>query len=118
MRLNNLEYLKKFRRQLRNDGTSAEAFLWRYLKNKHLSGRKFRRQHSVGNYILDFYCPKEKLAIELDGEIHNDLSIEEYDWQRTKILETFNITVLRFDNETVFENIENVIEEIQRNFKT
>ena len=59
-----------FRKKLRNSGTSAEVELWKHISNKKIEGRKFRRQHSVGNYILDFYCPSEKLAIELDGEGH------------------------------------------------
>ncbi|WP_255518216.1 endonuclease domain-containing protein [Fulvivirga sp. M361] len=65
--LYNKPELKKFRKELRNNGTSAEATLWTMLKNKQLEGRKFRRQYSVGYYILDFYCTSERLAIELDG---------------------------------------------------
>jgi len=68
-RLNNLPELAGFRRKLRNALTPAEARLWTLLKRAAL-GRKFRRQHSVGRYILDFYCPSEKLAVELDGEDH------------------------------------------------
>jgi hypothetical protein len=63
--INNRKELEPYRKALRNNSTSAEIFLWDFLKNKKLAGRKFRRQHSVGNYILDFYCPDEKLAIEL-----------------------------------------------------
>ena len=64
-----LPYLKTFRRDLRNGLTPAEAFLWDRLKRSKLDGRKFRRQHSVGGYILDFYCCEEGLAIGLDGEV-------------------------------------------------
>lgn len=65
--INNLPYLKTFRKELRNNLTPAEAKFWKIVQNKNFEGRKFRRQHSVGNYILDFYCPSEKLAVELDG---------------------------------------------------
>jgi very-short-patch-repair endonuclease len=69
-RIHNRVELKPFRKKLRNNSTSAEATLWTYLKNRQLEGRKFRRQHSIGNYIADFYCPEEQLVIELDGEGH------------------------------------------------
>jgi hypothetical protein len=69
-RINNLPHLKTFRQKLRNNLTPAEAKLWAYIKNSQVEGRKFRRQHSVDNYILDFYCPSERLAIELDGQGH------------------------------------------------
>ena len=59
------------RKELRNHSTPAEAILWRMLKGKQIAGLKFRCQHSVGPYVLDFYCPQIKLAIELDGEVHN-----------------------------------------------
>jgi len=63
--INNRPELKKFRKNLRNNSTSAEATLWTYLQKSQLDGRKFKRQHSVENYILDFYCPSEKLCVEL-----------------------------------------------------
>jgi very-short-patch-repair endonuclease len=69
-KIHNVKQLKERRKQLRNSLTSAEAKLWGLLKDSQLENRKFRRQHSVGPYILDFYCPSEKLCIELDGEIH------------------------------------------------
>ncbi len=68
--LHNRKYLKENRKMLRSNLTPAEAELWKHLKSSQLYGRKFRRQHSIGNFILDFYCPSEKLAIELDGQIH------------------------------------------------
>src|SRR5690606_37295233 len=80
--INNLPHLKTFRKQLRNNLTPAEASLWKMLQGKQLDGRKFRRQHSVTNYILDFYCPAEKLAIELDGQGHFEASQAEYDFER------------------------------------
>jgi len=68
--LNNINYLKDTRKYLRNNLTEAESLLWEVLKGKKLAGRKFRRQHSIGYYIVDFYCPSEKLIIELDGQHH------------------------------------------------
>ena len=70
-RLNNLPQLKHFRRKLRSHLTPAEAKLWTYLKAKQLDGHRFRRQHSIGGYILDFYCAASKLAIELDGQAYD-----------------------------------------------
>lgn len=61
---------KNFRKHLRNNFTPAEATLWQYLKNKQINGRRFRRQFGVDKYVLDFYCPAENLAVELDGEDH------------------------------------------------
>ncbi|MDY5238402.1 endonuclease domain-containing protein [Bacteroides helcogenes] len=100
------------RKELRNHSTPAEATLWKMLKGEQVAGLKFRRQHSVGPYILDFFCPEIKLAIELDGEVHNKQ--EEYDEQRTHFLQkTKGIEVLRFENRTVFENAELIIREIE-----
>jgi very-short-patch-repair endonuclease len=70
MQLNNKPILKNYRKGLRNNMTEAEIVLWKYLKGSQLDGKKFRRQHSFGNYILDFYCAPLKLAIELDGASH------------------------------------------------
>jgi very-short-patch-repair endonuclease len=93
--LSNLPHLKTFRRELRNNLTPAEARFWKVVQNKNLEGRKFRRQHSVGNYILDFYCPSEKLVIELDGEVHFGDKARVYDRERRLFLEHFGIKVLR-----------------------
>ena len=68
----NRKSLKFFRSLLRNKSTSAEAELWNILKSKKLNARKFRRQHSIGNYIVDFFCASEKLVIELDGNPHGE----------------------------------------------
>jgi very-short-patch-repair endonuclease len=75
------------RRSLRNRSTSAEATLWGILKSKKLDGRKFRRQHGIGYYIVDFCCPAEKLVIELDGDQHGDHEQIEKDKKRDKYLE-------------------------------
>ncbi|MFC1224604.1 endonuclease domain-containing protein [Pedobacter sp. BG31] len=117
MVIHNLKYLKEKRRELRNNLTPAEATMWGYLQNSKLDGRKFRRQHSVGNYILDFYCPSEKLAIEVDGSSHDDYSAEMYDKERTDFLESKGIRIIRFDNIDVFESEELVCEAIRKHFK-
>lgn len=113
--IHNRDYLKKFRKDLRNNSTSAEATLWRYLKGKQL-GKKFRRQHSVGNYILDFYCASDRIAVELDGAQHFSDEGISYDEERTKYLNRFNIKVIRFENAKVFEDIQAVLSEIKKVF--
>ncbi len=114
--INNRPELKEYRKNLRNNGTTAESFLWNYLKAKQLDGRKFRRQFSVGNYILDFYCPAEKLCIELDGAGHFTDAGLKYDEERTEYLNSLGIKVIRFENITVFEHTESVLEDIKSNF--
>ncbi|SDB21689.1 Very-short-patch-repair endonuclease [Flavobacteriaceae bacterium MAR_2010_188] len=109
---------KEYRKNLRNNLTSAEATLWKYLQNKKLKGRKFRRQHSINNFIVDFYCPQEKLIIELDGAGHLDFAQQNYDAERTAILEKLGHYILRFENKMVFEEIDYVLEEISRKFNT
>ncbi len=115
--INNKKILEPYRKALRKNLTPAEAFLWRLIKNSQLEKRKFRRQHSVGNYILDFYCPSEKLAIELDGEFHFTPEGVEYDKKRTEYINNFNIKVVRFENKLVFENTDWVLGEIKNNFR-
>ncbi len=114
--INNHPALKEHRKILRNNSTSAEATLWLSLKNKQLENRKFRRQFSVENYIIDFYCPSEKLAIELDGADHYTSAGYEYDQERTKVLNTHGIKVIRFENIEVFKALENVLETIKNSF--
>ena len=114
--INNLPYLKTFRKELRNNLTPAEAKFWTLVQNSKLEGRKFRRQHSVGNYILDFYCPSEKLAIELDGEVHFNETAQLKDAERTLFLNNYGIKVLRFENKLVFEQTEQVLDEIKESF--
>ena len=114
--LHNRRYLKEHRKELRGSLTPAEAELWKHLKGGSLEGRKFRRQHSVGNYIVDFYCPSEQLVIELDGQVHNHATAEQVDQERDQYLKSLNIRVLRFENKDVFDNLEAVINEISSNF--
>ena len=113
--LHNIKPLKEFRKDLRNNCTPAEATLWKFLQKNKL-GKKFRRQHSVGNYILDFYCPDEKLAIELDGQHHYTNSGLAYDQERTAYLNHRGIKVIRFENEEVFQATEEVLATIKSHF--
>ncbi|MBI2067458.1 MAG: endonuclease domain-containing protein [Deltaproteobacteria bacterium] len=104
--------LKDRRRQLRQDQTDAERLLWRLIRNKNLKGLKFWRQYSVGPYILDFYCPSQRLAVELDGGQHAEQFIIEYDQERTDFLKSRSIRVLRFWNSEFLTNPEGVLEKI------
>lgn len=94
--------MKNIRRELRNNLTPAEASLWKYLQKRGLEGRKFRRQHSVGRYVLDFYCPEEKLYVELDGQGHFTGFGIRYDEHRTEYLGSLGIRVCRIENKRVF----------------
>lgn len=114
--INNLPHLKTFRKDLRKNLTPAEAAFWNVVKNSKFEGRKFRRQHSLGNYILDFYCPSERLAIELDGDVHFHDKVRENDYKRRLFLEQHGIKVLRFENRRVFEDLEWVLDVIRSNF--
>ena len=115
--IHNRKYLENWRKKLRNNSTSAEATLWKSLQRKKLMGRKFRRQHSIFNYIVDFYCPSEKLIIELEGAGHFNISQQNYDLERTDKLELVGFKGIRFENKIVFEDIELLLAEIERNFK-
>lgn len=116
--LNNKPELKPYRRNLRNGGTSAEATLWKHLQHSKLEGRKFRRQHSFGHYILDFYCPTERLCVELDGAAHFTEEGMAKDEARTAYLNSMNIRVVRFENKCVFDDINFVLNEIKKTFLT
>ncbi|MCK4333671.1 endonuclease domain-containing protein [candidate division WOR-3 bacterium] len=105
------EILKRCR-ELRSSQTPAELKLWTCLRNKQLFGFKFRRQHPIGKFIVDFYCHEAKLAIELDGGGHTEPAQAKYDNERTDSLEVEGIRILRFWNTDVLGNLEGVIETI------
>jgi very-short-patch-repair endonuclease len=109
--------LKQFRKELRQKLTPSEAFLWTHLKSRQLNNKRFTKQHSIQNYIVDFYCASEKLIIELDGEVHNNPIAQAYDLNRTRELEKLGYTVIRFENKMVFDNLPSVLKEIKDNFK-
>ncbi|MEK7637583.1 MAG: endonuclease domain-containing protein [Patescibacteria group bacterium] len=102
--------LLKRRRQLRNYPTEAERRLWLVLRKRSLCGLKFRRQYSVGKYIVDFYCPSHRLAIEVDGGQHYTSERIAYDAQRTKFLNQRNIRVVRVTNAEVYWHLDEVID--------
>ena len=103
---------KKQRKYLRNNMTKAEVILWSKLKGKKLKGYKFRRQHGIGDYIIDFYCPKLNLAIEVDGETHYTLEGKQHDGNKESYLEELGVAILRFTNPQVKQNLDGVIEQI------
>ncbi|MCH8063301.1 MAG: endonuclease domain-containing protein [Chloroflexi bacterium] len=105
---------KEKRRLLRNNMPNAETVIWTRLKGKQLLGYKFRRQYSVDRYIVDFYCPELKLAVEIDGDSHYQKGSEDNDRRRQAFIESFGIQFLRFTNEDVFKNLEGVIETVRR----
>ena len=94
---------------MRIDLTSAEATLWRILKGEKLNGVQFRKQHSIENFIVDFYCPSAKLIIELDGQGHFTSEGKSYDSIRDARLQELGFIILRFENKELFKNPEGVI---------
>lgn len=96
---------------LRNEPTPSELVLWGVLRKQQLGGLRFRRQHPVGRFILDFYCPRAKLAVELDGGVHDDQ--EGRDAERTAVLESMGYRVLRFRNEEVLNGLTTVLQRIE-----
>ena len=92
--------------QLRNYMTIAEKILWEELKKKEIFKVRWKRQHPIDIFVVDFYCHKYKLAIEVDGEIHQNLEIHERDDGREHDIEKLGIKILRFTNQQVFEDID------------
>ena len=97
-------------RYLRRNMTPAEQKLWQALKGRQLDGLKFRAQHPVGPFILDFYCPACELVVELDGDVHDGQA--DYDQARTQQLYHYNYQVIRFRNEEVLADLSSVLERI------
>jgi very-short-patch-repair endonuclease len=105
--------LKARRKELRNNPTPAEAILWKYLQCRQILGKKFRRQYSIGRYIVDFFCVECDIALELDGAPHFWDLQEEYEAERTAFLEGLGIKLIRFENRIVYQNIDAVLETIR-----
>jgi len=112
--LNNLPTLKSRRRGLRASLTPAEAFLWTHLQSSQLDGFKFRRQHSIGPYVIDFYCPAGHLAIELDGAAHDSADAERHDRTRDEFLQSLGIRVVRYENRDIIVNSDAVLLDIRK----
>jgi len=115
--LNTLPEMKPFRRKLRKNMAAAEVALWTMIKNRQLVDERFLQQFSIGHYVVDFYCHKYKLSIELDGAGHFTEEGREYDARRTEYLNSVGIRVIRFENIEVFNYPMQVLEEIKKNLK-
>ncbi|MFZ1640262.1 MAG: endonuclease domain-containing protein [Candidatus Contendobacter sp.] len=113
----NAPSLKIRRQELRSTMTPAEIRLWQAIKQRQFNGLKFRRQHSVGPYIVDFYCPSAKLVIELDGAVHDSESAWQYDEHRTASITSLGLRVLRFENRAVMENLDGVLNLIREHIE-
>jgi very-short-patch-repair endonuclease len=109
---------KEKRRNLRKNQTFCEKILWIYLRDRKTFGYKFRRQYSVDHYVIDFYCPELKLAIELDGSVHDIPDQKEYDEYRQEYLERFGITFCRITNDELMGNANTTFEIIEKAIKT
>ena len=107
--------LKKYSRQLRKDMTDAEKVLWSKIRGKQLKECQFYRQKPIGNFIVDFYCQKANIVIELDGGQHYNAEGKTKDTQRDTYMEDMGLRVLRFSDRDIFKNLESVIEKIWSN---
>jgi very-short-patch-repair endonuclease len=114
---NSSQELTQIVRELRKSPTLAEKKLWSALRNGQLDGVKFRRQHPVGGFIVDFYCPAARLAIELDGGVHLDSEQENYDRLRQNALSEVGVKVIRFWNSAVEGELDIVIQTIRKGVK-
>ncbi len=100
-------------KELRDNQTSAEALLWNRLSKSQFYGFRFKRQQPISGFIADFYCHASKLVIEVDGDVHNLESQKEYDINRTIELENLGLTVIRFTNTDIVNNLESVLDKIK-----
>ncbi len=109
------DYVKKLAREMRKNPTPGERKLWYAMKRKDYFGYRFRRQRAFGRYIFDFLCTKKKLVIEVDGASH--IGKEEYDAERDKFIDSWQLKVLHFKEGQVLENVESSLEEIHTALK-
>ncbi|MBI2326298.1 DUF559 domain-containing protein [Candidatus Collierbacteria bacterium] len=100
------------RRLLRDNATTAETVLWSQIRNKKLNGLKFRRQFSINNYVVDFYCSRLKLAVEIDDSVHKQKRVQKMDKIRQEQIESLGITFLRFTNVEIINEISKIKERI------
>jgi len=100
------------RRVLRKHSTTAETVLWLHLRNKQLSGLKFRRQFSINSYVVDFYCSSLKLAIEIDGSSHEQQNVQKMDKIRQEQIESLGVTFLRLTNQEIINEVNKIKEKI------
>lgn len=111
-RIYHSRFVRQTRRALRRAVIDSENILWEQLRGRRLGGLKFRRQYSIGRYIVDFYCPKLRLGIELDGNSHRRAKTKVYDYQRQKEIEAYGISILRFTNEELSQDLDKVLARI------
>ena len=109
----NLSSMKVTRKKLRNEATEHERIMWEELKGKKFLWLKFRRQHSVGRYILDFYCPEKKIWVELDWNHHLEQEVAEYDFIRTEYLEADGIKIYRILNSEIEQDLVGVLKKLE-----
>ena len=114
MKLSNKPELKDIRKSLRSHGTPAEATMWKLLKNKQFGGWKWRRQHSIGNIILDFYCPKAKLGIELNGNHHFITGGQIADEVKLENILDLGIRVIHIENKLLWQMPDAILELIKQ----
>ena len=100
------------KRRLRSNMTGPEAQLWSRLRARQLQGLKFRRQHGIGPYIVDFYCPEQSLVIEVDGDSHADANQILKDRQREQYLQSLGLRVIRYINDDILKNLDGVLEDL------
>ena len=112
----NLPHLKEARRNLRKNLTPAEALLWKILKGNKLDERIFHRQHSIENYIVDFYCPSERLIIELDGQTHFTPEGKLDDKVRDEMLIALGYKIIRIENNDLIKNPTGMVYFIRSHF--
>jgi very-short-patch-repair endonuclease len=108
----NKSMMKQRRKALRNAMTQAEVILWSKLSRRQIHGYKFRRQYSVDQYVIDFYCPELKLAVEVDGDSHFKNGAEAYDAVRQEYIESFGIRFFRCTNNDVCTNLDGVCQSL------
>jgi very-short-patch-repair endonuclease len=113
LNLLNVPPLKDRRKELRNKPTESEVLLWKHIRGRQILGKKFRRQYSIGRYIVDFFCVECDIAIELDGAAHFAELKEDYEAERTAFLEAQGIEIMRFENRVLYDNFEAVLETIK-----
>lgn len=117
-RLYNRTTDKAKRQRLRNNATEAEKVLWLYLRKRQANGYKFRRQYSIGAFVIDFFCPRLKLAIEVDGGIHLKEDVKAYDKERERIIRSVGIEFLRFTNKQITHRLSKTLKIIKAKIKS
>ena len=116
-RIFNRFYETRKRKILRNKLPLPEVVIWLRLRGVQLNGYKFRRQCSIGRFVVDFYCPRAKLAVEIDGESHSGADAREYDKDRAEFIESAGVKTIRFSNEQIYNDLNGALLEVLRHLK-